>query len=538
MTGIYAAFDRDLAGYPDDEWNDAKPWEWPDDLEPEDYEFMDYDPELDYNEDEWKRGAPLRNAQHWAEKARTELEIHLPKASDAAPTRPKSLPTLRAPMAPPMMGPPVPPMPLPGMPAPFAPPMMPGPAMGNSWQSGSAGNELTGGSGDDVLAGGAGVDRLADSLARLEDDFRQAGDGGTVLGQTFGTLGTQVRAGAQAHDQFAQSLTRGLEVGPAVSEMFGGLTQGLQGAGTGLASLTEGLGTSGGALTLWGEQANASALMAGAGVDGSTARLDGSTAMIETIMTGRLPTAANIFGTLMNQGALSASDGFRMFGEVASTSSNRVAQVAGQAFQGVGNALSGIVTGSMSAKEAFSGLAKSVLENVADMAMSSGSLGGFGDILGKGMDFLGLDFGDILSWLPFKHGGVFDHGRLKRFARGGVVSRPTLFPMAKGAGLMGEAGPEAVMPLTRLPGGDLGVRAFTGQGGASGRGGGSVPVTVNVNNQSGTPATAQAQAGRGGAGDLDVVVKMIEDKLAHGVPRRTSLSQAFERIYGLRRIGY
>ncbi len=287
--------------------------------------------------------------------------------------------------------------------------------------------DLSGGFGSDSLMGGAGVDRLTESLTRLDSGFRKVSDGGTVLGQTFGTLGTQVSAGARAHDQFAQSLTRGLEVGPAVSEMFSGVTQSVQDAGTGLASLAEGLGTSGGALTLWGEQANGAALMAGAGVDGATARLDGGAMMIENLMTGRLPTAANIFGTLMNQGALSASDGFRMFGEVASTSSSRVGQIAGQAFQGVGQALGGIVTGSMSAKEAFSGLAKSVLEDIADMAMSSGSLGGFGDILGKGMDFLGIGFGDILSWLPFKHGGVFDHGRLKRFARGTLDFRPRAF---------------------------------------------------------------------------------------------------------------
>jgi phage-related minor tail protein len=60
-------------------------------------------------------------------------------------------------------------------------------------------------------------------------------------------------------------------------------------------------------------------------------------------------------------------------------------------------------------------------------------------------------------------GGAFDMGaRLDKFAKGNaftnsIVNRPTLFPMADGMGLMGEAGPEAVLPLTRLPNGDLGV---------------------------------------------------------------------------------
>lgn len=44
------------------------------------------------------------------------------------------------------------------------------------------------------------------------------------------------------------------------------------------------------------------------------------------------------------------------------------------------------------------------------------------------------------------------------FANGGVVSGPTTFPMRGGTGLMGEAGPEAIMPLSRGADGKLGVR--------------------------------------------------------------------------------
>ena len=57
------------------------------------------------------------------------------------------------------------------------------------------------------------------------------------------------------------------------------------------------------------------------------------------------------------------------------------------------------------------------------------------------------------------------------FANGGVVSGPTQFPMRNGRGLMGEAGPEAIMPLARGPDGRLGVQA----------GGGGRPVTVVMN---------------------------------------------------------
>ncbi|HEY4202310.1 MAG TPA: hypothetical protein VGM83_17290 [Devosiaceae bacterium] len=50
--------------------------------------------------------------------------------------------------------------------------------------------------------------------------------------------------------------------------------------------------------------------------------------------------------------------------------------------------------------------------------------------------------------LGFAKGAAFQGG-VQAFAAGGIVSRPTMFPMANGADLMGEAGPEAIMPLRR-----------------------------------------------------------------------------------------
>ncbi|MCJ2126544.1 phage tail tape measure protein [Methylobacterium sp. J-077] len=72
----------------------------------------------------------------------------------------------------------------------------------------------------------------------------------------------------------------------------------------------------------------------------------------------------------------------------------------------------------------------------------------------------------------FARGGLFRGGRVQPFATGGVVAAPTYFPMAGGAGLMGEAGPEAILPLNRGPDGRLGVAA-----GAAPR---PVSVTVNI----------------------------------------------------------
>jgi lambda family phage tail tape measure protein len=85
----------------------------------------------------------------------------------------------------------------------------------------------------------------------------------------------------------------------------------------------------------------------------------------------------------------------------------------------------------------------------------AGSAGG-ATAAGAGTDIttnMGSDVTVSLSAL----GNIFSGGQAMAFANGGVYDRPTIFPMARGMGLMGEAGPEAVMPLKRTKSGKLGV---------------------------------------------------------------------------------
>ena len=72
------------------------------------------------------------------------------------------------------------------------------------------------------------------------------------------------------------------------------------------------------------------------------------------------------------------------------------------------------------------------------------------------------------GWTVGAHGLVFGRGgHLKRMARGGFITkRPMIMPMATGGALIGEAGPEAVMPLKRMASGNLGVASEGGGGGA------------------------------------------------------------------------
>ena len=128
------------------------------------------------------------------------------------------------------------------------------------------------------------------------------------------------------------------------------------------------------------------------------------------------------------------------------------------------------------------------------------------------------------SGIKLAKGGAFDSG-IKKFAKGGtftnsIVDSPTLFKFAKGTGLMGEAGPEAIMPLKRDSQGNLGVR---------GGGGGSVEVVVN--NYSSEKAEARETTDSRGNRRIEVVVG---DMTAGEVTRGgSSTNRAIRNTFGM-----
>lgn len=87
-------------------------------------------------------------------------------------------------------------------------------------------------------------------------------------------------------------------------------------------------------------------------------------------------------------------------------------------------------------------------------------------------------------------GGVYSSADLSQYSNS-VVSSPTLFAFAKGAGLMGEAGPEAIMPLTRASDGSLGVRAV-GNGGVTPGSGGAPQVYITIDGNGNTSTQGSA----------------------------------------------
>lgn len=124
------------------------------------------------------------------------------------------------------------------------------------------------------------------------------------------------------------------------------------------------------------------------------------------------------------------------------------------------DAFMSMVDGTKSAKDAFRDMARDIIKQLYDVLVVQQLVGSWNAQTGTGTGLAGMIMGAFQA-----DGGVWSSGRqVNAFANGGVVSGPTMFPMAGGqTGLMGEAGPEAIMPLKRGPDGKLGVHAG-GQG--------------------------------------------------------------------------
>jgi tape measure domain-containing protein len=151
--------------------------------------------------------------------------------------------------------------------------------------------------------------------------------------------------------------------------------------------------------------------------------------------------------------------------------------------QGLTNAIMGLVDGTKSLSESLSG----ILRQLGSMFLNAG----------------------FKSLFNFADGGVFQQGKVTPFAYGGVVNKPTLFPMANGAGLMGEAGPEAIMPLRRDRSGRLGVEAVSG-------GVGNVVVNVDASGSS-VEGDAQGANQLGKAIGIAVQAELVKQKRPGGL---------------------
>ncbi|MCF5834225.1 phage tail tape measure protein [Pseudomonas sp. PA-1-6A] len=194
--------------------------------------------------------------------------------------------------------------------------------------------------------------------------------------------------------------------------------------------------------------------------------------------------------------------------------------IAGQTKSLFGSAFSSmedsIVNFAMTGKASFSDFAKSILADMARIATRQASSALLGSLVGAAASYfggsaaggnglaagsagaassnLGASAGGYSgSYFPQAMGGAWSGG-VQMFADGGaftnsIVSKPTAFGMANGkTGVMGEAGEEAIMPLTRTSSGKLGVMAMGGGGS------GSTQINVEVHIDGDGNASSSADA--------------------------------------------
>ena len=150
-------------------------------------------------------------------------------------------------------------------------------------------------------------------------------------------------------------------------------------------------------------------------------------------------------------------------GSTIADTGREVRVLSGGISRGLRSAFDGLIFDGMKLSDALRTVAQSMVDAAYNAAIRPVA-SHFGGLLAGGVESL------IQGISPFEKGGAFTQGRVVPFARGGVVNGPTNFPMRGGMGLMGEAGPEAIMPLSRGPDGRLGVQ-----------GGGGRPISVVMN---------------------------------------------------------
>lgn len=177
---------------------------------------------------------------------------------------------------------------------------------------------------------------------------------------------------------------------------------------------------------------------------------------------------------------------------------DRLKSVASNGQNAMNDLFGAMLEGADSAKEAVINL----IAQIAKVQFSKGMMSLLG-MTSWGSGLVG-SLGSLLT--ANAKGGVYDSPSLSAYS-GTIVSSPTLFKFASGGGLMGEAGPEAILPLSRMTNGELGVKT---QGGSPQ--GHSVSISVDVTGAKGN-TEIQQMVSQGIAQGLKTYDKSLPDRV-------------------------
>ena len=217
---------------------------------------------------------------------------------------------------------------------------------------------------------------------------------------------------------------------------------------------------------------------------------------------------------------LGADDAIKNYADTVANTYATVGSLVSSSFKGMEDALVKFVqTGKLS----FTSMANSIITDLIRIAVQQNITGPLSGAI-KGM------------FSANANGNAFGSGGVQAFANGAaftntIVDSPTAFKFASGSGfnlgVMGEAGPEAVMPLTRGPDGKLGVQS-------SGSGGGN-SVVVNIIESPGNGGQ-QSKSSSNGVDTLTIMVEKIKNAIAGDIVQGSgAIPSAMSQTYGLNR---
>ena len=213
---------------------------------------------------------------------------------------------------------------------------------------------------------------------------------------------------------------------------------------------------------------------------------------------------------------LGASDGLASYADEAANVYQGMENLATKSFQGMTDALTTFVT---TGKLSFKDLADSIISGMVRIAIQQSITGPLAGALGGWLS--GLSAPATMDWVgPHiamnARGGIYDSPSLSAYSNQ-IHDTPKLFTFARGAGVFGEAGPEAIMPLKRGPDGRLGV---------STHGGGVAPnVAINLINQGGEQMQA-TQQGQPRLNGEQWVIDVVMTKVMRNQSIRSQLRSA------------